>query len=674
MGADFSGYATKADLKCSDGRTISAQAFQHMDKQTVPLVWSHGHDSPSNVLGHAVLEARSDGVYCYGYFNDTDQGKTARALVKHKDVNKLSIFANQLVEKSKKVLHGMIREVSLVLAGANPGAVIDALLMEHGDGSIGELDDAAIIHTGLELEVLETDEEQEPDDVDETVEHADGDPTLQDIYDGMDDKEKALVAFLVGQAQQDAGSSNSGDAATGGSAAHSNTAGDGDLSHQEGSKGMTSTRNVFEQTKAQGDKPSRERHELSHDDVRGIVQDAMKLGSLRDAVEGYVLKHGIDSIDVLFPDAQTIEQMPQFNKRRTEWVDGVLNTARHSPFSRVKTVWADITQADARAKGYIKGHYKVEEWFAVTKRVTTPTTIYKKQKLDRDDVVDITSFDVIAWIKAEMRIMLQEELARAILIGDGRDVSDEDKIKDPMGAAAGDGIRSIYHDHELFVTTLNVNVDDANSSYDEVIDAVMDGMEFYKGSGTPTFYTTIKQLNKFLKAKDGMNRRLYNNKAEVAAALGVDTIVTVEPMNDMAGLIGIIVNLEDYTIGADKGGEVNMFDDFDIDYNQLKYLIETRLSGGLTKIKSAIVVKATGATDVLLAQPTVPTYDATTHVVTIPTMTHVTYKNADTGATLSAGPQTALTVGQTLNVQATADAGYYFANDAGTLNPFFRRA
>jgi HK97 family phage prohead protease len=676
MEPDFSGYATKTGIQCSDGRTITTEAFAHMNGQRVPLVWQHGHGDPTNVLGHVDLEARSDGMYAKGYFNSTAAGKHAKAMVQHGDISSMSIYANQLKEHAKKVLHGVIREVSLVLSGANPGAKIDFVAIQHDGGDIEELEDVAVITTGLELEhtspedEVEKDEEAEKDD--EEIVHAVGpNASVQDVVDTMDPEQKNVLAYLVAQALDRGNTDNggSGQASTANSAAHSEKITEGDLEHQEGTKEMP--RNVFEQN---GAKPGEDQHTLSHDDVKGIVQDALKLGSLRDAIEGYALKHGIDDIDTLFPDAQTVEQMPQFNKRRTEWVSGVLNGTRHSPFSRVKTIWADLTQADARAKGYIKGNYKIEEWFAVTKRTTDPTTIYKKQRLDRDDVIDITSFDVVAWIKQEMRLMLEEELARAILLGDGRDVADEDKIKDPMGAPAGDGIRSILNDHELFVTTVNVNVDDANSSYDEVVDAVMDGMEYYKGSGTPTFYTTIRNLNKFFKAKDGMSRRLYNNKAEVAAALGVADIVTVEPMNDYAGLIGVIVNLDDYTIGADKGGEVSMFDDFDIDYNQLKYLIETRLSGGLTKIKSAIVVRSTGATAQMLATPTKPTYDGTTHVVTVPTVANVIYKNADTGATLSAGAQPALSAGQRLNVQAVAASGYYFNNDADTLWTYFRRS
>jgi hypothetical protein len=633
-----------------------------MDKVKVPLVWHHGHSDAENVLGHAILENRKDGVYAYGFFNNTPKGQHAKAMVEHGDIDSLSIYANKLVERSKQVFHGFIREVSLVLSGANPGARIETVNIQHGDGDIVELDDEALMFFDEKLEHGSIDVSDEEED-DEMVQHADGgEETVQDVYDSLTDKQKNVLHFMIGAALEQRGS-----------AEHSGiTNNKGELAHKEGNDDMQH-RNVFERD-AETQNKGLERKVLSHDDVRGIVNNAQKLGSLRDAVEDYALKHGIDNIEVLFPDAQTVENMPQFNKRRTEWVTGVLNGTRHSPFSRVKTVVADITQAEARARGYIKGHYKVEEWFGVTKRVTTPTTIYKKQRLDRDDVIDITSFDVVAWIKQEMRIMLDEELARAILLGDGRQVSDDDKIKDPMGAPAGDGIRSILNDHELFVTTVNVNVDDANSSYDEVVDAVMDGMEYYKGTGTPTFYTTIRNLNKFLKAKDGMGRRLYQNKAEVAAALGVENIVTVEPMNEYTGLIGIIVNLDDYTVGADKGGEVTTFEDFDIDYNQQKYLIETRLSGGLTRIKSAIVVKATGATDTMLATPTKPTYVASTGVVTIPTVTHVTYKNADTNATLSSGAQSALAVGDTLNVQAVADSGYYFANDADTLWPFFRRA
>lgn len=667
MEADFSGYATKAGLKCSDGRTITPEAFKHMDSMRVPLVWQHAHNSPDNVLGHAILEARPDGVYTKGYFNDTPQGKNARELVQHGDIDKLSIYANQLVEKGKTVLHGIIREVSLVLAGANPGAMIDYVRVAHGQGEVEVLEDEAVIYTGLKIEHAEEEE-------DETLEHK----TLQEVYDSMDEEQKGVVHYMIGAALE-ANADNAEKAAE-----HSDTkvdetktdddtkvdetkdenktdddkAGEGDLNHQEGKGEMT--RNVFDQN---NDTKTELRHTLTQDDVKGIVQHAIKIGSLKDAVEDYALKHGIENIDLLFPDAQTLDDRPEFDKRRTEWVAGVLSGTRHSPFSRVKTLTADITQEDARAKGYIKGNYKVEEWFGVTKRTTSPTTVYKKQKLDRDDMLDITTFDVVAWLKQEMRLMLEEEIARAILIGDGREVSDLDKIKDPMGQADGVGIRSIANDHELFATTINVNVDDASSSYSEVVDAIMDGMEHYKGTGTPNFYTTIKTLNKFLQLKDGMGRRLYNTKAEVAAALGVREVVTVDPMNDEPSIVGIIVNLQDYNVGADRGGEVSMFDDFDIDYNQHKYLIESRLSGALVRIKSAVVVRKTAGTNVLVA-PNEPTFIESTGVVTIPSKTGVVYKNDTTGATLTAGAQSALSAGQTLKVRAEAASGYYFGSNA----------
>lgn len=656
---DFSGWATKAGLKCSDGVTIMHGAFQHMDNMQVPLVWQHGHNSQDNVLGHAQLEAYEEGVRANAFFNNTPQGQTAKQLVQHGDIKSLSIYANQLSKKGDKVVHGMIREVSLVLAGANPGAVIDYVSLAHGDGSFTELDDEAIIHTGEDFDVDLEDEEDEQ----ETVEHADGgnqDMTVQDIYDGMTEEEQTVVHYLIGAALENA--------AAGQSVQQSQQPNEDDLTHQEGADSNMS-RNVFDQSGA--GKKAEEQFELSHDDVKGIVADAIKKGSLKDAVENYALQHGITNIDVMFPNAKTLADTPELNKRRTEWVSAVLSGTRATPFSRVKSIVADITQDEARAKGYIKGNYKVEEWFGVTKRTTTPTTIYKKQKLDRDDILDITDFDVVAFLKEEMRLMLDEEFARAVLIGDGRTVGDQDKIKDPAGASDAAGIRSILNDHELYVTTLYANVADANSNYEEVVDVVMDGMEFYKGTGTPTLFTTIKRLNMFKKAKDLNGQRYYKNNEEVAQALGVDRIVTVEPMNEVPDLIGIIVNLADYNVGTDKGGEVGYFDFFDIDYNQQKYLMETRASGALTKVKSALVIKETAAANVLVA-PTVPTFDKTTGVVTIPTKTGVVYKNADTSATLTAGAQTALTPGATLNVQAFAAAGYYFQDNASDFWAFKR--
>jgi hypothetical protein len=666
MEADFGGWATKAGLKCTDGRTIMRGAFEHMDQQQVPLVWQHGHGSVDNVLGHAILENRDEGVYAYGFFNTTKQGQTAKQMVQHKDISALSIYANQLVEKAKNVVHGQIREVSLVLAGANPGAKIDFVAIQHGDGSLQELDDEAIIKTvlvdGLDLGHSDEDDEDdelddELDDEDETddgegeVEHAMGaDATVQDVYDSMSPEQQDVLHYFIGVALEQAAAQHSA------------------LSHNEGGDDMS--RNVFDQTADK--KGGSLKHTMTADDVRGIVKKMEKTGSLKEAVEDYALQHGITDIDILFPDAKAATGVVELEKRRTEWVSSVLNGTRHTPFSRIKTFTADLTQDEARAKGYVKGNYKIEEWFGVTKRTTGPTTIYKKQKLDRDDILDITDFDIIAFLKGEMRLMTEEEIARAILIGDGRSVSDEDKIKDPLGASDGTGVRSILNDHELFVTEVNVNVDDANSSYEEVVDAVMDGMEFYKGTGTPTFYTTVPQLNKFLKARDGNGRRYYANKQEVADALGVKDIQLVEPMKEITDLVGIIVNLDDYNVGTDRGGELTMFDDFDIDYNQQKYLLETRMSGALVRPKSALIVRKTAAANVLVA-PTEPAFNSTTGVVTIPTKTGVVYKDSN-GTTLTAGPQTALAAGASTTVYAQAASGYYFETDAESTWVFKRKA
>jgi HK97 family phage prohead protease len=583
---DFSGWATKVNLKCSDGRTILPGAFAHQDKAQVPLVWQHGHNEPSNVLGHVILESRDEGMRAVGYFNDSEQAQNAKLLVHHKDITFLSIFANQLIEKAKQVSHGMIREVSLVLAGANPGALIDNLELQHADGELVTIEDEAVIYTGEKLEhgeELEEDEEKKEDD-----ETQDEGPSVQDVYDKMTDEQKEVVHYMVGAAlETTAIPKPDSDDETDEVVKHSDT----DSSEEEH---RTMKRNVFEQKNdSEGGKG---KPQLSHDDIRGIVADATRCGSLKEAVGNYALKHGINDIDILFPDARTITTTPEFDSRRVQWVKGVLGGTRHSPFSRIKSVVADITVDEARAKGYIKGNLKKEEFFGLTKRVTTPATVYKKQKLDRDDIVDITDFDVVAWLKAEMRLMLDEELARAILIGDGRDVDDEDKIKDPAGATEGAGIRSILNDHELYVATVEVNLEDAGSNPSEIVDAILLNMGVYKGSGSPTFYTTLAVLTKLLLAKDSLGRRLYRTTADLAAELGVESIVTVEVMEDEEDLVGIIVNLTDYTVGADRGGEVSMFDDFDIDYNQYKYLIETRLSGGLTKIRSAIVVKDTGVT------------------------------------------------------------------------------
>lgn len=644
---DFSGYATRAGVKCSDGRTIMPDAFKHQDKTTVPLVWQHSHNDPSNVLGHAVLEHRDDGVYTYGYFNDSAQASNAKLLVQHDDIKHLSIYANQLVEKATQVLHGMIREVSLVMAGANPGAFIDNVSVQHSDGEIVTLSDEVVIYTDTDLTHSDDDQqekkEDEKKDPDE-VKHSVSDPTLQEVYDGMSDDEKAVVHYMVSAALEEAQATAA--------AAHS------DKSIEDKKKeGTWMSRNVFEQQANGDNKP--QRHVLSHDAIKGIVEDAQRVGSLKQAVEDYALKHGINSIDLLFPDAKSLDATPEFDKRRTEWVAGVMNSTRHSPFSRIKSLVADITFDEARARGYIKGHLKKEEFFGLTRRVTTPSTIYKKQKLDRDDIIDITDFDVVMWLKGEMRLMLEEELARAILIGDGRQISDEDKIKDPAGATEGAGIRSILNDDDLYAATITVP---SSSTAVDISDNIVENMRFYKGSGSPTLYTTLPNLTKMLLARDTQGRRLYRNQAELADELGVANIVTVEVMESDPTLIGIIVNLSDYTIGADKGGDISFFDDFDIDYNQYKYLLETRLSGALTKIRSALVIKygAAGATKVV---PVKPGYVDATRVITPATTTGVTYKRADTDATVTTGSPITLTVGQTLRIYAVPASSSYFFED-----------
>ena len=637
---DFSGWATKVGLKCSDGRTIMPNAFKHQDGITVPLVWQHNHNDPGNVLGHALLQNRDEGVYAYAYLNETTQAQNAKVLVQHGDIKSLSIYANGLTEKTKQVVHGFIRELSLVLSGANPGALIDNVAVQHGDGDIVVLDDEAIIYTGLEIQ--HDDEGEKEEEVEETVEHAEDD-TIQDVYNSMNEDQKNVVHYLVGVALEGAGVKQSSE--------------DGkELAHQDEEKeGQHMTRNVFEQ-QSEGNKPD-EQHVLTHDAIKGIVSNAQKVGSLKTAVEAYALEHGINDIEVLFPEARTLTDTPEFDQRRMEWVSGVLNGVKKNPFSRIKSVIADITFDDARAKGYIKGNLKKEEFFGLATRKTTPTTVYKKQKLDRDDIVDITDFDVVMWLKAEMRLMLDEELARAILIGDGRAVDDEDKIRDPAGSTEGAGIRAILNDDDLYAATITV---DDTADAPTTVDGIITSMGYYKGSGSPTFYTTLPNVTQLMLHRDDFGHRLWKTTAELAAEMGVDRIVTVEVMENEPDLIGIIVNLRDYAVGTDKGGEINFFDDFDIDYNQYKYLYETRLSGALTKIRSALVIRraAAGST---LATPVEPTFAS--NVVTVPTTTGVVYKNKETDATLTTGSPVTLTTGQSLTVEATPASGYHFSTN-----------
>lgn len=578
---DFSGWATRANLKCSDGRTIMKDAFKHNDGQTVPLVWNHQHDDPNEVLGHALLENRDEGVYAYCKFNETESGKTAKLLVQHGDVDALSIYANQLKENMSNVIHGNIREVSLVLAGANPGAFIDSIIM-HGE----ESDDEAIIYTGENITLQHASEEtKENKKVADEVEkkettNDDSEETVADVFNTLNEKQKTVVYAMIGQALEDANNSDNEEDNEGGN--------------------ETMKHNVFDKDTQQ------EENVLSHADMEAIIGDAKRYGSMKesflahtDSSNSISATYGIKGADDwLFPDAKTLNTPPEFIKRDTGWVSRVMNGVHHTPFSRIKSMFADITEDDARAKGYIKGKLKKEEVFSLLKRTTTPTTIYKKQKMDRDDVVDITDFDVIAWLKSEMRMMLDEEIARAILVGDGRLSSSDDKINEQ-------NIRPIWTDENLFTIKSLITVPSGGSLAEEFIDQAVRAMKDYKGSGSPVAFMTDDMLTQCLLLKDTNKHRLYKSAAEVATAMRVSDIVTVPVMegltrtsgSDTFELKALIVNLNDYNVGADKGGAVNMFDDFDIDYNQQKYLIETRCSGALIKPYSAIAleVKSTDA-------------------------------------------------------------------------------
>jgi len=647
---DFIGWATMNDIKCSDGRTIRHNAFADNDGQTVPLVWNHKHDSPEDVLGHALLRNHDKGVKAYCKFNDTEQGQVSKLLVQHGDVNALSIYANGLKQdKQKNVMHGIIREVSLVLAGANPGAVIQTVLshsdIDTSDKDIPKLKEDELIISlnsiGCKMHLAHADDEDDEDEeeeesVDEEESESDEDEdededapnekkstenkkkeskkekeddevahsedkatndgkddkamaeqkekTVKDVFDEFTDEQKNVVYFMIGEALKNAGADDE------------DKGGNGNMKH-----------NIFEQDEQQMDY-------LSHDDMDKIFADAKRLGSLKEAVEanldGGVLAHSIDTTgmdtptgrqtygfndaSMLFPEAKTIGNTPDWISRNMDWVGKVLGGVHRTPFSRIKSIFANITEPEARAKGYIKGNEKKEQVFTTLKRSTTPQTIYKKQKLDKDDINDITDFDVVAWIRAEMRVMLNEEIARAILIGDGRDVDSDDKIQEA-------NVRPIITDVPLFNIKTAVNV--PNGADDDVkakatIRAAIKARKDYKGSGNPTLFTSEEWLTNMLLLEDGIGHKLYRTEAELATALRVKEIVTVEPMDGYNitisekdyPLIGVIVNLEDYNVGADKGGAISMFDDFDIDYNQYKYLIETRISGALIKPFSAITL------------------------------------------------------------------------------------
>ena len=586
---DFSGWATRNDLKCSDGRVIRRDAFKHDDGIKVPLVWNHQHNDPRNVLGHAWLENRPEGVYTYGFFNDSESGEIGKILVKHGDICALSIYANQLQQRGCDVLHGEIREVSLVHAGANPGAFIDSML-KHGEDS----DDEAIIYTGMPLYLSHSDADKQEDKADdgekkETSEKkdepekktdSDEEKTVADVINSMTEEQKNVMYAMIGQAMEDKGESDL----------------ESEDNNDDDSKGGTNTmkHNVFDKDDRQKENVlvHSDGSEVSSEEISTIFGDIKRYGSLKDSV----LAHGIDNVDYLFPDAQTLTNTPEFIQRDTGWVKKVMSGVHHTPFSRIKSIFADITEDDARAKGYFKGKLKKEEVFGLLKRTTTPTTVYKKQKMDRDDVVDITDFDVVAWLKSEMRMMLDEELARAYLIGDGRLASSDDKINEQ-------NIRPILKDEELYTIQATVSVQSSATEDDkarEFIRTAIKARKNYKGSGQPTLYTTEDILTDCLLLTDTTGRDLYTDVAQLAKKLRVKEIVTVPVMEGVNGknggaLMGIIVNLADYNVGADRGGAVNMFDDFDIDYNQQKYLIETRCSGALIKPYSAIALELSTA-------------------------------------------------------------------------------
>lgn len=657
MEADFSGYATRNNLLCSDGRTIIADAFKENDGGRVPLVWQHRHDEATNVLGHAVLENRKDGVYAYGYFNDSPAADHARYMVKHGDITALSIYANNLVEKDKNVVHGVIRELSLVLSGANPGAFIENVNLKHGDASETAKDEA-VIYTGLELSHSSDQSDQESDSSPEKsttdssekkeaeVAEEKKDKTVREIFEGLTEEQKTVVYYLIGQAleadQDEAEKEEKEETEETEDDVKHESFDPSPLIHDAFAEGLENMRNVFDQNNQNS---SGAENKLSHAQVQAIVNDAKKIGSFKDSFLAHAENYGFDKIDTLFPEAKTLSNSPEMIQRRTEWVVKVLDGTKHSPFSRIKSVVADITAEEARARGYVTGNKKKDEVIKLLKRATTPTTIYKKQKLDRDDIVDITDLDVVAWLKAEMRLMLDEEIARAILIGDGRSEASDDKIDESS-------IRPIASDDPMYAHQVRIN---NTTPVEDQIEALIRARSFYRGSGLPTFFTTLPYLTNMLLVKDKMGRRLYDSMDALANALMVKEIVTVEVMESDAEVAGIFVNLSDYTIGADKGGDISMFDDFDIDFNQHKYLIETRISGALTKPKSAIVVRYDAPVSV---KPTAPSFNGETGVITFPKVDGVEY-------TIHGVPVTGSeTITKSTDVVAKPLPGYKFEENA----------
>jgi len=624
---DFSGYATKNDVRCGDGLIIRKDAFVDNDNSRVPLVWQHMHNDPGNVLGHADLENRDDGVYAYCTFNETPSGQNAKALVQHGDVTSMSIYANKLRKQGNNVIHGLIREVSLVLAGANPGALIDPVSIAHGDGSYTDLDDEAVIYGGDDFFVhADNDEDEEDDDM------ANGnEETVQDVLDTMNDKQRKVVEFLVGEALKNGGSSKSEEVQ------HSDDAPDDEtvtdvlktfnpkqrkvLEYIVGIalNGGTESDDEVEHYDMEDDDmkfnafddyydDDYDTVELTHSDIEDIIGEAKQgvNGSLKDTF----LAHSIESLEVLYPEAKLVGQNPEIISRDMTWVDKVWGGLRKTPFARIRSVAANITEYEARARGYIKGTQKIEEVLSLLARTTIPQTIYKLQKIDRDDVVDITDLDIVAWMKKEMRDMLNEEIVRAVMVGDDRPSTDESRINP-------EHIRPIYQDNDLYTIHQNVTIG-AAATFNEIADTIIEeavlARKNYMGSGTPTMYASTDIITRMLLAKDTLGHRMYRNESELAAALRVKEIVEVPIFDGVKRtasittqqggqtvttqeerkLLCLIVNLSDYTIGNDKGGEVNLFDDFDLNFNKYEYLIETRASGALIRPYSAIAIETSG--------------------------------------------------------------------------------
>lgn len=643
---DFSGWATKANIRCTDGRTIMENAFSHQDKAVVPLVWQHQRNDPENVLGEAHLEDRAFGVYTYGYFDeDHPKAQKAKKLVHSGRLDSLSIYATGLAQRGGSVMYGDIEEVSLVEHGANPGAFIDNVNLMHGDG-LTPFDSEAIIYTGLTLEHQDQSQEGGSIVADEN-QNDEGEKTVKDIFDSLSEEQKNVVYFMIGQALEEAGATGDDADDDNDEVEHGAISTEDFLAHIDKSilKGIEEMgRNVFADF---GDKNDENKGgTLTHADFSSIVEKARKAKA--DSLMDYALEHadyGIEDIEFLFPDAKALSNEPDYISRRMEWVNVVLTGTKHSPFAKVKTVHADITEPEARAKGYIKGSLKKEEVFKLLKRSTGPTTVYKKQKLDRDDVIDITDLDVVRWLRQEMRLMLEEEIARAILVGDGRSAMDPDKVKDPEGAPSGDGIRSIFHDHELYAHKVELA---ANVAPKDAVKGLVRSRRHFKGSGKPALFISDAELTEIMLEEDKFGRPLYATEQSLADKLRVSSIVPVEIFDEYEGLFAIMVNLLDYTVGANKGGEITEFEQFDIDFNQNKFLSETRISGGLTKPKSALVVtRAEG----IETTPEAPTF--ADNEITIVATTGVDYLIADTVVTGT------VTIEEDTEVTAEAQEGYF---------------